>query len=86
MSILMWIVVGLVAGALASMVVGGTGYGLLGDIVIGIAGAVVGGWVFHEMHWQAPLAGVAGTIFVAFVGAALLLLVVRLIRRGRTRA
>jgi len=80
MSILIWIIVGLVAGVLASFVVGG-GYGLLGDILIGIVGAFIGGWIFGKMGWHTPFPGLAGTIFVAFIGAIVLLLLLRLIRR-----
>jgi uncharacterized membrane protein YeaQ/YmgE (transglycosylase-associated protein family) len=80
MDILTWIIVGLVAGVLASFVVGG-GYGLLGDILIGIVGAFVGGWIFSKMGWHTPFGGLAGTIFVAFIGAVVLLLLLRLIRR-----
>jgi uncharacterized membrane protein YeaQ/YmgE (transglycosylase-associated protein family) len=85
MNILMWIVVGLVAGLLASLAVGGTGYGLIGDIVIGIVGAFVGGLLFREMGWHAPFGGLAGVITVAFIGAVILLLVLRLIRGAMTR-
>ena len=84
MSILAWIVVGLVAGVLASLVMGGTGYGIIGDIVIGIVGAFVGGWLFTTLGIATPLGGLGGTIFVAFIGAVVLLLVLRLIR-GATR-
>jgi uncharacterized membrane protein YeaQ/YmgE (transglycosylase-associated protein family) len=80
MSILIWIIVGLVAGVLASMVVGG-GYGLLGDIIVGIVGSFVGGWIFTKMGWGTPFGGLAGTIFIAFIGAIVLLLLLRLIRR-----
>jgi uncharacterized membrane protein YeaQ/YmgE (transglycosylase-associated protein family) len=80
MDILTWLIVGLVAGVLASFVVGG-GYGLLGDIVIGIIGAFLGGWIFGKMGWSTPFPGIAGTIFVAFIGAVVLLLLLRLIRR-----
>jgi uncharacterized membrane protein YeaQ/YmgE (transglycosylase-associated protein family) len=80
MDILTWIIVGLVAGVLASFVVGG-GYGLLGDIIIGIIGAFIGGWIFGKMGWDTPFKGLAGTIFVAFIGAVVLLLLLRLIRR-----
>ncbi len=79
--ILIWIIVGLVAGVLASMVVG-SGFGLVGDIVIGIVGAFVGGLVFRAAGWHAPFGGMAGTIFVAFIGAVILLLILRLLRRG----
>ena len=80
MEILWWIIVGLVAGVLASFVVGG-GYGLLGDIIVGIVGAFIGGWIFGKMGWHTPFPGIAGTIFVAFIGAIVLLLLLRLIRR-----
>jgi uncharacterized membrane protein YeaQ/YmgE (transglycosylase-associated protein family) len=81
MDILTWLIVGLVAGVLASMVVGG-GYGILGDIVVGIIGAFVGGWLFRQMGWSSPFGGLVGTIFVAFIGAIVLLLILRLIRRA----
>jgi len=79
MDILTWIIVGLVAGVLASLIVGGSGYGIIGDIVVGIVGAFVGGWVFRQMHWHAPWGGLAGVIFVAFIGAIALLLLLHLI-------
>ena len=81
MDILTWLIVGLVAGLLASFVVGG-GFGLLGDIVIGILGAIFGGWLFRQLGWSTPFGGLAGTIFVAFIGAVLLLAILRLIRRA----
>ncbi|HJU88888.1 MAG TPA: GlsB/YeaQ/YmgE family stress response membrane protein [Gemmatimonadaceae bacterium] len=85
MDILTWIIVGLIAGLLASLVMGGVGLGLIGDIIIGILGAFVGGWVFTKMGWASPFGGIAGTIFVAFIGAVLLLFVVRLLRGGYRR-
>lgn len=85
MDILTWLIVGLVAGVLASLVVGGSGYGIIGDIVIGIVGAFLGGFVFREAGWAAPWGGLAGTIFVAFIGAVLLLVVIHLVRRGSRR-
>jgi uncharacterized membrane protein YeaQ/YmgE (transglycosylase-associated protein family) len=81
MDILTWLIVGLVAGLLASFVVGG-GFGLLGDIVVGILGAFVGGWLFGKLGWSTPFGGLAGTIFVAFIGAIVLLVILRLIRRA----
>ena len=80
MDILTWIIVGLVAGVLASLVAGG-GYGIIGDIIIGIVGAFIGGWIFQKMHWHAPFSGLPGTIFVAFIGAVVLIFLLRLIRR-----
>lgn len=79
---LVWIAIGLVAGWLASAVVGG-GYGVVGDIVIGIVGAFIGGFVFSALNVGTPFGGLAGTIFVAFIGAVLLLIVLRVVRRGR---
>jgi uncharacterized membrane protein YeaQ/YmgE (transglycosylase-associated protein family) len=82
---LLWVVVGLIAGWLASAVVGG-GYGVIGDIVVGIVGSFLGGIIFTALHIAVPFAGIAGTIFVAFVGAVALLLLLRLVARGRRRA
>jgi uncharacterized membrane protein YeaQ/YmgE (transglycosylase-associated protein family) len=84
MSLLTWLIVGLVAGVLASFVMGG-GYGLIGDIIIGIVGAFLGGWLFSLLGVGSPFGGLAGTIFVAFIGAVVLLFLLRLIR-GRGRA
>jgi uncharacterized membrane protein YeaQ/YmgE (transglycosylase-associated protein family) len=83
-TLLLWVVVGLVAGWLASAVVGG-GMGLVGDIVVGIVGSFLGGFIFRGLHIGTPFHGLASTIFVAFIGAVVLLLVLRLIRRGSTR-
>jgi uncharacterized membrane protein YeaQ/YmgE (transglycosylase-associated protein family) len=86
MDILTWIIVGLVAGVLASLVMGGTGYGIIGDIIIGIVGAFVGGWLFRQLGVSSPLRGLPGTIFVAFIGAVVLLFGLRLIRGAGRRA
>ena len=82
MHFLVFLVIGVIAGALAGRVVSGHGYGVLGDMVIGIAGAFVGGWLF------ASILGVGGagffmSLFAAFVGAVLLLWVVRLVVPAR---
>lgn len=82
MSILTWLIVGLIAGVLASIVAGG-GFGLIGDIVIGIVGAFLGGWIFQKLGVHTPFSGLAGTIFVAFIGAVVLLLILRLFTRRR---
>jgi len=86
MDIPTWIIVGLVAGILAS-VVARTSFGIIGDILVGIAGAFVGGWVFRQMGWHAPMTGLAGVIFVAAIGAIVLLVLLRVISgaRGRRR-
>jgi uncharacterized membrane protein YeaQ/YmgE (transglycosylase-associated protein family) len=79
--LLWWIVVGLVAGVLASFVMGG-GFGIIGDIIVGIVGAFIGGWLFTRLGVSSPFGGIAGTIFVAFIGAVVLLGILRLIRRA----
>jgi len=81
-TILLWAVVGLIAGWLASAVVGG-GYGIIGDIVVGVVGAFLGGILFRATGAGAPFGGLPGTIFIAFIGAIVLLLLLRLINRAR---
>ena len=83
--ILWWIVVGLIAGVLASVVMGGIGYGLIGDIIVGIVGAFLGGWLFSALGVGTPFGGLPGQIFVAFIGAIVLLFLLRLLLRGRRR-
>jgi len=83
MDLLTWLIVGLVAGVLASLLMGGTGYGIVGDIIIGIVGAFIGGWLFAALGVTSPFGGLAGTIFVAFIGAVVLLFILRLIRGRR---
>ncbi|RKH46826.1 GlsB/YeaQ/YmgE family stress response membrane protein [Corallococcus sicarius] len=83
-AILLWAVIGLIAGWLASAVVGG-GYGVVGDIVVGIVGAFLGGFIFRALGTGAPFGGIAGTIFVAFIGAVVLLLILRAIRSATVR-
>lgn len=85
MDILTWIIVGLVAGILASLVMGGSGYGIIGDIIIGIVGAFVGTWIFKQLGTTSPFGGLGGVIFVAFVGAVVLLFVLRIIRGSTVR-
>ena len=82
MNILLWIVLGAVAGWLASLVVKTSGeQGLLIDIVVGIVGALLGGWLFGFFGAQ----GVTGfnfySLLVAFVGAVVLLAILRAVRR-----
>ena len=86
MGILSWIVVGLIAGWLASQVMRG-GYGLIGDIILGIVGGLVGGFLATLLFGVAdPVNGInLGSILVAFLGAVGVILVVRLVSR-RSRA
>ncbi len=85
MDLLTWIIVGLIAGVLASLIMGGTGYGIIGDLIIGVVGAFVGGWLFRALRIHAPFTGLASVIFVAFIGALVLLFVLRLIRGATYR-
>ena len=78
-TILIWAVVVLIAGWIESAVFWG-GYGVIGDIVIGIVGAFIGGFIFRGLHVHVPWSGIPGTILVAFVGALVLLVVLRVIR------
>jgi uncharacterized membrane protein YeaQ/YmgE (transglycosylase-associated protein family) len=82
---IVWLLVGLVSGWLASQVVRGGGSGVLTDIVVGIVGAFIGGMIFRAEGWHAPFGGYAGLIFVAFCGAVLLLLLVRIIMNSARR-
>lgn len=81
MSILAWIVLGLIAGFIGSKLVNRTGEGLVLDIVLGIVGAFVGGWLFNRFG----AAGVSGlnlySLLVAVVGAVVVLVVYHAIRR-----
>jgi len=85
MGILSWIIVGLIAGFLAKYVVPGEGPGgILGDIVIGIIGAFIGGWVFTNIFHQPGMEGFGiWSILVAFVGAVILLFIIRAVTGKR---
>ena len=88
MGILSWIVVGLIAGWLAGLVVRGGGFGLVGDIVVGIVGALIGGFLAGSL-FNVPDAvnGINLTsILVAFLGAVILILVLRAIAPRRSIA
>lgn len=86
MDLATWIVVGLAAGGFAALVAGsagGAGLGALLDAAVGVAGAFLGGWVFHQAGWQAPFIGLAGHVSLAFAGAMTLVLGLRLLRGPR---
>lgn len=80
-TLIIWIIVGAIAGWLAGLVVRGFGFGLVGNIVVGIIGAFLGGWLFGNFG-IAIGAGIINTIFTAFIGAVVLLLIVRVIKRA----
>ena len=82
-SLLVIIIIGLIAGWLAGHFVRGTGFGLVADICIGIIGALIGNWLFQELHIRIG-SGIVSRIVAATVGAIILLLILRLVRgRGR---
>jgi uncharacterized membrane protein YeaQ/YmgE (transglycosylase-associated protein family) len=73
--------VGLIAGWLAGKIVRGTGFGIIGDIIVGIAGAFVASWLFPKLGFQVGT-GLVREIIESAIGAIILLLIVRLIRTG----
>jgi uncharacterized membrane protein YeaQ/YmgE (transglycosylase-associated protein family) len=85
LSILLWLVVGLIAGFLASRLMRGGGYGLVGDIVVGLIGALIGGFLAGLLGLGSF--GLIGTIIVAFIGACILIAILRAVSgsAGRRR-
>lgn len=79
MNILLWLLVGLIAGWLAGKVMRGKGFGVIGDIVVGLVGAVIGGWMFEQLGVTAT--GLIGSIVVAFIGAVVFVAVLHAIKR-----
>ncbi len=81
MGILSWIVVGVIAGWLAGVVIRGRGFGLLVDIIVGVAGALIGGWLAGLLfHLSNAVNGInLESILVAFGGSVVLLLILRLL-------
>jgi uncharacterized membrane protein YeaQ/YmgE (transglycosylase-associated protein family) len=80
-SILVILFVGLVAGWLAGKIVRGTGFGIIGDIIVGILGALIAAWLFPKLHIQLG-SGLVEEIIYSAIGAVILLLIVRLVRGG----
>ena len=80
-SIITWIIVGGIAGWLAGLLVQGGGFGVIGDIVIGIVGAIIAGYLFPAIG--IPLgAGIVAAVIDALIGAVVLILIIRLVRRA----
>lgn len=79
-SLIYFLLIGLVAGWLAGKVMKGSGYGLIGDLVIGVVGAFLGGWVFGLLNIHAG--GLLGLLVTAFVGAVLLVWLLRMMKRA----
>jgi uncharacterized membrane protein YeaQ/YmgE (transglycosylase-associated protein family) len=84
MSIIAWLVVGLVAGWIGSMIVNRGGEGLIMDIVLGVIGAIVGGFVFNMLGHSGVTGINISSIFVAAVGAVIVLFIFHAVVRRRT--
>src|SRR5438876_12141617 len=80
---LSWIIVGLIAGAVAARVVAGRGFGCIADILVGVAGAFIGGFLLAAIFGANTTVGFWGSIVVAFIGAAVLLAALKLLSGGR---
>lgn len=85
MGIFSWIVVGLIAGWLAGVVVKGGGYGCIGDIIVGVIGGLLGGWIAsYFFHMGDAMSGFnLQSILVAFVGAVIFVIILRLVSGRR---
>jgi uncharacterized membrane protein YeaQ/YmgE (transglycosylase-associated protein family) len=79
MHILVWIISGVIAGWLTGLIMKGRGFGLLGDLLVGLLGGLVGGWLFSLLGLGVN--GWLGEIVVAVVGGVVLVAIVRLLRR-----
>lgn len=80
MEVVWFVLVGIAAGWLAGQFVKGGGFGLIGDLVVGIVGALLGGFIFSSLGIGAG-SGLLGSLIVATVGAVVLLLLIRLLKR-----
>ncbi|MBV9600455.1 MAG: GlsB/YeaQ/YmgE family stress response membrane protein [Chloroflexi bacterium] len=86
MSIIAWIVLGLIAGWIAGMVMRGGGYGIIGDIVLGIVGAIIGGWITGAVLGSDMVNGFnIQSLIVAVIGAIVLIAISRLFTGNRAR-
>lgn len=83
-SILIIIFVGLVAGWLAGQITQGSGFGLIGDLIVGLLGALIGDWLMPQLHIHLGV-GIVALVVNASIGAVVLLLVLRLVGGGRWR-
>ena len=79
-SLVLFLVIGLVAGWLASRIMRGGGFGLVGDLIVGVIGAFLGGWLFNLLGIS--LGGILGALVTALIGAIVLLYLLRLIKRA----
>ncbi len=80
-SLIWFLLIGLIAGWLAGKVMRGGGFGIVGDMIVGVIGALIGGWLFGVLGIGLGL-GIIGAIITAFVGAVILLAILRAVRRA----
>ena len=80
-ALIIWLIVGAIAGWLAGMVVKGGGFGLIGDIIVGIIGGLIAGWLLPRLGIFIG-GGIIGDVINAFIGAVILLLILRLVKRA----
>lgn len=79
MNIILFLLIGLVAGWLAGKIMKGKGFGLVGNLVVGVVGALIGGFVFNALNIS--FAGIVGSLIAALVGALILLWIIGLIKK-----
>ena len=78
-SVLWFLVIGLIAGWLAGFLVKGSGFGILGDILVGIVGAELGGWIYSELGVSTSY-GFTSAVLMSFIGAVALLVIIKLVK------
>ena len=84
-SVIFWIIAGLIAGFITGKLMRGEGYGVFMDIIVGIIGALIGGFLFTHLLGASAQGGLLYTVFVAVIGAVILTALLRLITGGRAR-
>jgi uncharacterized membrane protein YeaQ/YmgE (transglycosylase-associated protein family) len=79
MDLLIWLFIGGAAGWLAGVLTKGKGFGCLGNVIVGVIGSVLGGWLFSVTNLAAPGEGLVGSIVTALIGAVVLIIILRLL-------
>ena len=74
-----WLIIGGIAGWISGLITKGKGYGCLGNVIVGVIGSVIGGWLFNVLNVSAPGEGLLGSIITAVIGAVVLIVVLRLL-------
>ncbi|HEX4205692.1 MAG TPA: GlsB/YeaQ/YmgE family stress response membrane protein [Ktedonobacteraceae bacterium] len=82
--LIIWLIIGLIAGFIASRIMGGGGYGIIGDVIVGLIGAFIGGFLMN-IFMPSANTGFIGSIIVAIIGAIILIAIWRLVTRGASR-